>query len=109
VNQRPRIHWGVFIFLIGFCVLIIAVSLVYLIPAMDAALHATDREKRGLMAYSRLLLAIILFILIAGLMLTFRFGRFFFPRPTTPPTRTNYVDAWAESAKRIEVPPEDEE
>src|SRR5437868_15255385 len=109
IPRAGRIHWGALLFLVGFTILLILVCSYYLLPAMDAALHATDREKRGLMAYSRLMLAIILFILIAGMMLTFRFGRFFFPRPTAPRTRTKYVDAWAESEKRKQVPPEDDD
>jgi hypothetical protein len=107
--RRGKIHWAVLVFLLGFSVLLIGVCFYYLYPAMDAARHAaTDREKHGLKAYSSLLLAIMLFILTAGLMLTFRFGRFFFPRPTPPRTRTKYVDAWAESGKRMEVPPEED-
>jgi hypothetical protein len=49
---------------------------------------------------------LVLFILFAGLMITFRFGRFFFPRSTPPPSKTQYVDAWAESAKRVSIPDE---
>jgi hypothetical protein len=56
-----------------------------------------------------LVLAILLFILIAGMMLTFRIGRLFFPRQTPPRTQTKYVDAWAESAKRMPVPPDEDE
>jgi len=53
--------------------------------SMEAAQSTTrPADKRGLMAMSRLVLAIILFILVAGMMLTFRFGRLFFPRPSAP-------------------------
>ena len=45
-----------------------------------------------------------LFILIAGILLTFRFGRFFLPRQRESAKPTQYSDAWAESAKRIELP-----
>ena len=42
-------------------------------------------------------MTVMLVILLCGI-LTFRIGRFFFPRaiPTAP--RTKYVDAWAEAA-----------
>jgi len=80
-----------------------------LVPGMEAAKDATAEEKRTLVAWYRLLLAVILFILLAGLMITFRFGRLFFPRPTAPRSKTEYVDAWTESARRMEVPPADDD
>ena len=52
---------------------------------------------------------LVLFILFVGLMMTFRIGRFFFPRSTPPPAKTQYVDAWAESGTRISVPDEQDE
>src|SRR5689334_5930224 len=92
--RSGRTYWAVLLFFVGFAALIALVSFYYLIPAMDAALDATPKQKRGLVAYSWLLLAIVLFILFVGLMMTFRFGRFFFPRSATPPAKTKYVDAW---------------
>jgi len=56
-----------------------------------------------------MLLAIILFILIAGIILTFRFGRYFTPRLGEKAKPTEYVDAWAESGRRVSVPPRNEE
>ena len=103
-----RVFWGVVIFLAAFAVLIAIVSRFYLIPAMLAAKGATVREKRVLVAWSRLLLAIILFILAAGIVLTFRVGRFFFPRHSRPPrTQTKYIDAWAESGRRVQLADEE--
>ena len=103
---RPgRIYWATLAFLIGFAVLIYVISDWYLLPALDAAQGATTGEKRQLAAYSRLLLAIVLVILICGILLTFRFGRFFFPRNREPSGPTKYVDAWAESGKRMQTPP----
>src|SRR4051812_8804195 len=109
-TRLPRIPWGVIIFMLAFAALIAIVSRYYLIPAMLAAKDATVREKRWLMATSRLLMVVILFVIGAGIVLTFRVGRFFFPRYSRPArTRTQYVDAWAESAKRVQVPDEPEE
>jgi hypothetical protein len=99
----------VLLFLFGFTVLIVLVSHYYLLPAMEAALGATPREKRGLAAYSRLLLVVVLFILFAGLIITFRIGRFFLPRSAPPPSKTKYVDAWTESARRMKVPSPDDD
>ena len=108
-HRAGRTPWAVLLFLFGFTVLIVLVSYYYLLPAMEAALGATPREKRGLAAYARLLLVIVLFILFAGLIITFRIGRFFLPRSAPPPSTTKYVDAWAESAKRMKVPDTDDE
>lgn len=91
--------------MVGFAVLIVVVSHYYLLPALETSQVATRGEKRQLAAHSSLLLAIILFLLIAGILLTFRFGRYFVPRLGEKPKPTQYVDAWAESAKRVSVPP----
>jgi hypothetical protein len=106
IFRSGRTPWAVLVFLLGFAVLIAFVSFYYLMPAMDAALGATPKQRRHLAAYSWLLMALVLFILFVGLMMTFRIGRFFFPRSTPPAGKTKYVDAWAESAKRISVPDE---
>ena len=100
-----RIYWATLAFLLGFAVLIVIVSDWYLLPAMDAARQAAPAERKTLAAHARLLLAIVLFILIAGILLTFRFGRFFLPRQREPSKPTRYTDAWAESARRLDVPP----
>ena len=96
-------------YLAGFAVLITFVAWYYLVPAMQAASDATPRQRQQLSAYSLLLMAIVLLIVFVGIVLTFRVSRFFFPRPPhAPAARTKYVDAWAESAKRLDVG-EDEE
>lgn len=102
-TRRGRTTIAVLAFLILFAILLVAVSNFYLLPAMSAAQGATPDEKRRLMAYSRLLLAIVLFILFVGLLMTFRIGRFFFPRPTGPRVRTQYVDAWSEAGRRLDA------
>lgn len=107
--QRGRIYWPTLAFLLGFAVLIYVVSVWYLLPALDAARDANPVEKKSLAAHARLLLAVVLVILVCGIVLTFRFGRFFLPRPREPRQRTKYVDAWAEAANRIETPPPDAE
>ena len=89
----------------GFAVLIAYVSIWYLIPAMRAAQVASGEERRQLAAHSRLLLCVVLFILFAGLLLTFRFGRYFAPRVGEKTKPTDYPDAWTESARRVSVPP----
>jgi hypothetical protein len=105
--RSGRTTWAVLAFLLMFAILIVCVSEFYLLPALAAFKDANAAERLRLVAYSRLLLAIVLFILIVGLMLTFNIGRFFFPRPRSPKVQTKYVDAWAEAGRRAETPPTD--
>jgi NADH:ubiquinone oxidoreductase subunit 5 (subunit L)/multisubunit Na+/H+ antiporter MnhA subunit len=104
------IRWATLVFLIVFTVMLIAVTSYVLVPGFEAIKdpQLTPEEKRSLQAWYRLLMFVLLFILFAGVVLTFRFGRLFFPRATAPRTQTKYVDAWAESARRMPVPPADE-
>ena len=107
-HLRPgRIYWPTLAFLVGFAVLIYVVSDWYLLPAFDAARDANAGEKKTLAAHARLLLAVVLVILVCGILLTFRFGRFFLPRQGDARRPTQYVDAWAESGKRMPTPPPD--
>lgn len=110
-NRRLSPHGLTYVrvaaFLIGFAVLLVFVCYYYLFPALDAARDAPPSARRVLAAHARLLLAVMLFILGVGLVLTFRTGRFFLPRRRTPAKPTQYPDAWAESARRIKVDEDD--
>ena len=111
-SHRPgRTQWTVLVFLILFTLGLIALTYYYLLPAHRAFLQAKhDGDRHGLHAISAtsaLLMTVVLIILIAGLLLTFRIGRLFFPRNAPPRTKTQYIDAWAESGKRMETPPEE--
>ena len=94
---------------LGFVLLLIGVCYYYLFPALKVVHDASKPERAQLRAWSALLLTILLITLGCGLILSFRFGRFFFPRPWRPRTQTKYVDVWAEAGKRVEVPPEEED
>ena len=113
-RRLGAIRWSTLVFLIVFTLLLIAVASYVLVPGFDAIrerdpkLKPTPEELRTLQAWYRLLMFVLLFILFAGVVLTFRFGRLFFPRATAPRTKTQYVDAWAESARRMPVPTADE-
>jgi len=98
--------WAILAFFGGFLAILLLVLNRYLIPAIDASKHASFDEKRFLQATSALLLGILLVFLVAGIMLLFRIGRFFFPRARPPRTRTPYVDIWSEAGKRMKTPDE---
>jgi hypothetical protein len=91
---------GVVAFLIGFLVLLIAVSQYYLAPAADAARSATRPAQEYLGAQAALVTALLLIVLLVGLLVVVRPSRFFRPRDVQPRTRTKYVDAWAEAGRR---------
>jgi len=84
--------------------LLLFVSYYYLFPAIEATRDATRQQRRVLGASATLVLAVILFSLLIGLLITFRIGRFFRPRQTQRPKPTQYPDAWAESGKRLNCP-----
>ena len=90
-------------FLLLFTVLVVLVSDFYLLPAMRAAQHASHEQRRAMKAAALLVFSVLMVILVCGLVLTFGLGRFFFPRRAPEPTRTHYVDAWAEAGRRAEV------
>jgi uncharacterized BrkB/YihY/UPF0761 family membrane protein len=111
-RHRPfrsgRSYWGVLAFLLLFAVLLFTVSKFFLLPALPLVHDASRPEKLRLMAYSRLLLAIVLLILIVSLILIFRPGRFFFPRRQPPRESTKYIDMWAEAGRRMDADKTDE-
>ena len=109
-SQRLRRSlWATVAFLGGFGVLIVLVANYFLIPAADAARTADHVGRRQLSAVAMLMLAVLLFVMIVGLLMTFRIRRFFQPRELPTRTKTEHVDAWAESARRMTVPDSDEE
>jgi hypothetical protein len=113
-RSQPRlgaIRWSTLVFLVVFTILLIVVASYVLVPGFEAIKDPklTPEEKRSLQAWYRLLLFVLLFILFAGLVLTFRFGRLFFPPATAPRTQTQYVDAWAESGRRAQVPTDEDD
>jgi hypothetical protein len=106
--RAGRTYVAVVVYLLCFVVLLIVVSKMYLLPAMEASRHASPQEKKQLAAFARLMLTVVLFVLFGGLLIAFRIGRFFIPRPLAKRKNTEYVDAWAESGRRMATPPKPE-
>jgi predicted permease len=98
-------------FLFAFTGLLIWVSYYYLFPAMEvfAQPTTTPTQKHVLAAHAALILALLLFILFVGLLLSLRMGRFFFPSRRQRAKPTEYPDAWAEAGRRLEVEPRENE
>src|SRR5687768_14193315 len=63
-SRSGRSMIGLVIFLAGFTVLLLIVSHFYLLPALEVTDKAKGVEKQGLTAWSRLLLAILLMVLV---------------------------------------------
>ena len=98
------------VFLAIFVVVLWAVTVLYLPAAASAVRDADPQQRRQLSASALLILAVVLFVLFAGLLLTFRIGRYFFPRPSADrPKPTVYTDAWAEAGRRVRVSEDAEE
>ena len=111
-SPRPgRVIVRAIVFLVVFSLVLLAAMKLYLLPAMAALKDADPRQREHLQATAILMLCVVLFVLFAGLLLTFRPGRFFFPRaPMARAKPTEYVDAWAEAGRRATAePPDDEE
>ena len=109
-NRRSgRILVAMVSFLVTSLALVLIVSWRYLIPAIDAARGADELARKRLAALSSLVLALVLVWLVILMILIIRPGRLFFPRKAGPRTRTTYIDAWSESARRMKTPPQDEE
>jgi hypothetical protein len=96
-----RSQWLMLVFLLGYVALLIVVSRLYLLPALAVWREASEVERRWLSATSALLLAVVLFMLAVGILLVFRIRRYFLPPPDKQ-TKTTYIDAWAESARRLQ-------
>jgi len=108
--RRGRTVIAVVIYLACFTGLLAAVSHYYLIPALKIVAHDATREQKKVMAASAwLIMFLVLFVSLMGLLMTFRIGRFFFPRKRDAAKPTQYVDAWKEAGKRMKVPDEGEE
>jgi hypothetical protein len=101
-RRQGKVWVSVLIYLVGFVLLLAVVSKMFLIPALRAASGSDPIGRRQIGAVAWLIMSLVLLYLVMGLILTFRIGRFFFPRPRGPRVKTQYIDAWAESAKRLD-------
>jgi hypothetical protein len=114
-RRSGRTILSVLIFLLMFTALLTLVSKYYIMPGLVAAaqLDKTNpdqlHKRHAMAANAMLVLMLMLTLLVMGLLITFRVGRFFFPRPSLPRIKTKVVDAWAEAGKRLEEKSKEED
>ncbi len=109
-HRQGAAPWGTILFLTIFVLLLLVAASYYLYPAYRAMASASQPADRKLLqGVSMLVLAVVLFCLLGGLVLAFRIGRFFLPRPPRKKIQTEVVDIWKESGKRLVISDEDEE
>ena len=105
-NRADGSQWGVLAFFVGAIAIVLVAFYQYLLPAIGAAGSLNEDGRKELAAVSRLVLAVVLVILVAGMLLTIRPWRFFIHRSAS--SRTRYVDAWEEAGKRMQAPRDEE-
>lgn len=108
-SRVGRAFTGIIVFLVASMVVVLVVAERFLLPAMRVSIGVDATGKKYLAALAMVVLAIVLVMLVLILVLVFRPSRYFLPRPWQPRTQTRYVDAWAESARRMETPPAEDE
>lgn len=99
--RLDRSIWALAVFAVGFAILIAIVSHYFLIPALHAGQDAAPEQRRQLAAVATLLLAVVLAMLCVGVLLVLSVRRRlrFMERSEQ---KTKYIDAWAESARRLQ-------
>ena len=115
VNQRRqggagRIYWAMLAYVGGFAILIGLLLRYFILPGLAVMNDpsTSDEQRQRLAAMAALLMALVLQLLLIGLLVVFRMRRLFNEQGGGR-QRTAYVDAWAESAKRVSVEPDDDE
>jgi len=98
--------WTTLIIVLTTIGVIFLVCLKYLPRAVDAWNHTDVPGRKLLGAVTLLLAGVLLFFLLVMLWLAIRYAR---PRKPAGKTVTKYIDAWAESGKRMETPPKEDE
>jgi hypothetical protein len=103
-RHEGRSVWAFVGFLGLFCVLLALVTKLYLLRALSDFNGADEKGKKLIGLHATLVMSLLLVILGCSMVLLFRIGRYFFPRRSEPPTKTQYTDAWSEAGKRMKTP-----
>jgi hypothetical protein len=97
------------VFIIAALLILFLVADRFLLPALAVSRDLEPGARKQMAAIAALVMTVVLTSLVATAILVIRPGRFFLPRKEPPRTRTNYPDAWAESGRRMETPPADDD
>jgi hypothetical protein len=103
-RHRGRSVWPFLGFMLISMGLIWVVTRIYLLKALTDFNTADAKGRRLIGLHALLVMSLVLVVLLGVLVVIFRVGRFFFPRPFVKRTSTQYTDAWAEAGKRMQPP-----
>lgn len=98
------VSWAPVLFLLSFLVAMGVVAYFFLEPLLKMANEGTPEHRRRLGAYAALAMAVLVLFLLVGLVLTLRMGRRLARMAPERRTKTEYPDAWSESARRMPPP-----
>ncbi len=111
MNSGPRFHRTNFLVLLG-CLTIIVIGMMYIVYLTTNMFEQIENESTRSQLYHLALVASVgMSVGLMGMLwITVRWMRYalVLRRETDAPTESQYVDAWSEAGKRIEVPHEDE-
>jgi len=105
IRLRHRgLTWAPVLFLLAFLSTLGVVAYFMLLPLMREYLQATPEQQERISASTVLLGLLLILIVLIGLIITLRLGRWL--RRLQPQKRqtTKYTDAWSESARRMPAP-----
>lgn len=107
-RRFPEISWAPVLFLLSFLAALGVIAWFWLEPMLRIASEGSPEEQRKLAAYSALLIAVLVLVLLVGLIITMRIGRRLRMLGTRDRVQTDYPDAWEESARRTKPPTAEE-
>jgi len=106
LRRLRRALWTPILFLSLFLAAVAAIAVYWVLPMVRAAQNGTPADRQRAVAYGVLVLILLLFLLLVGLLASFRFSTWaFFSNQRKP---TQYVDIWKEAGKRAKTPDAEE-
>jgi uncharacterized membrane protein YbhN (UPF0104 family) len=101
-----RAIWTPILFLSLFLALVALISVYWVAPMVEQARSGTPADRQRAVAYGTLVLILLLFLMLLGLVASFRFATRLLRREDRKPT--HYVDIWKEAGRRVRTPGPDE-
>lgn len=101
-----RALWTPVLFLCLFLAAVAWVAVYWVIPMVQAAHDGAPADRQRVVAYGILVLVLLLFLLLVGLLASFRLSSWMFFSSEQKPTQ--YVDIWKEAGRRARTPASEE-